>query len=818
MNYRTKTISPIFDTYLYRILAILFLQILNNDLCLGSDKIEKNQSKSPITSQMSPNNPTESKNNKLKSPQGVESKAQNPFPVQPPYPESVIQASIRELKTLSQQIESSNLLYNKTFSSKNLSANEALNRSRKSYQHQDYQSVIRNLNAFLNNSQTPHPTDYLQAQYLLGKSYQMLNRPEKAIRAYRRYISSFITTKEKKYSDLMDIIRFSLPLYHKSSSTFRSFLSGLIGIDLPNQIKEEITYYYSRAAISNLPLYLGNTLFSQWIYHTDDSPLKAKFLLAQAMILIKNNHLNQAIYLLNIIEDIAKDRPQLIDFTRLTLARIHVILKKPNNAISYYNLIQSSSHYWLQSTFERIYILANLERFDQALTEAKIFTEKSKNPSEKFQISRLVIYLLLKTNKLEEASKKIAQSEANLKKVRKYLSTLSFHQKVSYSDIIKIKSINPSLSPPHWIIKDADFLFQNILSINIKLDKLRSRIRNFLHHQGRLSLRSSYPLLAIQGKQIERLILELLNIGNRIINSEKIIFDKQLSDKEKLELTRSKQRRSKIINSTLDPINEYKEWRRYSQLSTLQAYLTNSYKKIRNTQAKLSYLIHATPSHTRKKIFDGRAIREKASKIEADLSKSTERLRKKQAMIIIKNNSLIPLKKQFVSYVSAIQDENSILQNYRTKRLDLSSENIYESLKTAWSQWDLLANKIFLRLNHLQIEISKHIHQRINKIDQLLEIYQSLSEKSHDLNRKLESSLKYYLPVLMSHYQSATHSHSSTNQNWLTNIDWIKIEEKTKKQNSLIKKFHLEKTILEENLKDLNIGVLWKWPETGFSL
>ena len=67
--------------------------------------------------------------------------------------------------------------------------------------------------------------------------------------------------------------------------------------------------------------------------------------------------------------------------------------------------------------------------------------------------------------------------------------------------------------------------------------------------------------------------------------------------------------------------------------------------------------------------------------------------------------------------------------------------------------------------------------------------------------------------MLLAHYNAQINERRAKHQKWMADINWLEYAEADKTSNGVEGKFDLEKQILINNLRDLEQGVLWQWPQ-----
>ena len=253
-----------------------------------------------------------------------------------------------------------------------------------------YAACIASYNFFLNTTQIADPMDYLEAQIRLARAYFEIGDEAKSLRAYQRYISTFITQSVGKHSDLLESVRYSLFLtgtLNTSGEALRVLLSNLAAQSLPENLQREIRVYTSLAASIDPEERLIKDWLQQGTEVETKPEVKALSFYLLGIMAAKSNLGNQAYQSFESCRMVQGPEARTVsDRCALAMARLSVVAKKPIRGLNEYRSVKDDSPLFRQALFERIQVAMKIGEYSSALSDAKTFTERFHEGSDFYQV------------------------------------------------------------------------------------------------------------------------------------------------------------------------------------------------------------------------------------------------------------------------------------------------------------------------------------------------------------------------------------------------------------------------------------------------
>lgn len=739
-------------------------------------------------------------------------------------PEEEIQYILSSLHSLNRTIETSNKLHrsqNKNFTQESLK--KAYSNSIVSFNHKMWKSTIDNLNNYLNWSQIPEPDQYLNAQYMLGYSYDNLNLKKKAIRAYLRYISSFITSSEysnnnRLHEILIRILALAQGDNLGNKDNIDMLLSALANIELPIANQLDTLYFAARIAALHGKADLASEWFSKIESSSKNKRLKAKSLYQNGLLYIhKRNYVKAETLLFKSLSINSSDSDDVRNLARISLARVFVHRKKAVPALKHYNKIDKNSFVYKDALFEMIYLNLELKRNKKALDLALEYINLYSKESESYHIRSLISYLYLKSGNLAEAKKNITKAEEQLNNINKWLKE-NFIDKTSLTkvDIQNLRDFTNSHIKQAPIMMKSSELFNRYDAIQSSLSDLRSNIRYIIYTLGRTQLNTLHPQWNNRSKQIHNYVINVLELGHRLVSLEKSLYTKRLNSVDKAELSASEKRRLRNKSKLLKLKRSRGDWELWSSLALLNRRIGNKHKRLKDIQAKISsslYLsFNSKNMDAKHKYIHMENMQARAIRLEKAMNRAIEIIRSRQILNIIDQSPHHPTKALAQDYAGLLYDESLILTKYRNQFTNINDKYLSDELSQAWKLWTFVIKRVYDHLNALDNDIKTTLKVMLKKLDTYVAKHDLLVEKSNNYEQNLSIYLGKKLQSLLSHYHSQVEIRKSKLQKWKADIDWVKYVKLNEKRKNIENQYDLEEQILQENLKDLQQGALWKWP------
>ena len=738
------------------------------------------------------------------------------------YPEEEIKASITQLKEIKEKIASAGKLYGHgELSSQNIRARHAFEDAQETLKMREFRATIHYLNQYMELCQAPEHEDYLKAQYQLGMAHENLGQKHEAINAYLRYVATFITKPLDDTTDLLDSLRRMLHLSDftnaDQNAKFGQLLSALTNLDLDDKDKAQLTFYLGYWAAYSKREKIADNWLSSLALDQNDPRIQAKALYYDSLIHLKNKRYGPAENALKKILELPTDSTQDYQANAcLSLARIFVHLKKPKMALEYYEKIDENTEAHPEALFEMIFLTLNLDQADLARKYADEFLTKYPDRQEGPQVRSLLSYMAIRADNTEDAKSNISATETQLGAMEELLAThYSAKPRLSHTDVKAImQSTGPLLHHPS-LVPRSELFFTRTERLNEKLNDVRADMRHTVFTLGRLDLATMKPDWLSRKKQLEAFANESLGVGHRLIALEKSFYADQISAKDKVELDASEKRRDTLLGSIMEAKRSRGIWQRWVLLAQYNLSLASRYQRVRNLEASLASLGVSSGMDAEKR-GHSKAIghlTERAGRIEKGLLRAMEIVRARQTLALMDRSFHKELRSLIRDYASALYDENLVLEKYRDGIPGIAQKYFTSDINLAWDTWQNVVKNVYDQCEGLGKEMQNTIEIRLKSLDMMVNRYNDINQKIEEVEMAAEENLGKNLGDLLAHYRTQIDNQHAKHRKWLADLDWLAYQKETLKEQAATERYEVEEQILKENLKDLEQGALWQWPE-----
>lgn len=764
---------------------------------------------------------------------GTEGESQHKAPTKKPVlngsgtpytPEGSIAKINSDLDTLHQQTKSLARLYNNMgIGGKKALSIRIFETAKADYAKNEFRSVIRNLNSFLNLKQTPDIEWYLQAQHMLGISYKSLNQPKKSFRAFRRYLETLTTNPTYISPTATEVMKNFLTTVQQIPQIKRGTISQLLAtvgtLKFPKEQKSLILFYSAKTLVILNKRKIALEWFAKSLALTNNHFVKARTLYNKALIHLHFQQYDQCYDDLKKIKDLNQEEIGIYKgWTNLSLARLHVFLRKPKTALSYYEKITDDSSAYKDALFELIYIYLDQKQSKDAVAAAEEFLKRFPNSDKTYQVSSLRAYFTLKDNNVNQTINHLKEGLDNLQNIEEWLqSNYQNRETISPADVISIlnKTYAYLPTPPEMIF--ARDKYNELSRIKSRLAEIRNDMRHTIFTASRGSFDVINPGKSKRADQIEGLVLQLFQRGADLIRAERSLYFKKLSKEEDLIFKKAAKRRDRYWQKPFRHNLTNSHWKSWYSIDNMIAKLSKKYSKLKKTQAHIASLHLLTK--TAKSITRVSARRNEISElktkvdlIESDVLRGLEVLKARKIILTTSSTKLNILRNIVKEATDDILVERQILSKYRWSYSDPTDQYLAEDIDHTWKKWDNLVHALFENVVNEIIAVRDRAKNRLKAIDTIINEYDQLIEEHDSIHSNMSLTLGKHIGLILDHYYGQIEARKSQNQKWSADVKWLQFDNITLQKQKLLDKFSLEQQLLKENLKDLNQGALWSWP------
>jgi hypothetical protein len=288
---------------------------------------------------------------------------------------------------------------------------------------------------------------------------------------------------------------------------------------------------------------------------------------------------------------------------------------------------------------------------------------------------------------------------------------------------------------------------------------------------------------------------------------------------ESAEINASAERRFRLFSPKAVFKRRQGDWRAFITVTELVTNLARRHSQLKSTQAdlaSLSYLTRGTdkPDHGVKAEMVGDMVG-RGRRLEQTLNRGIEILRAKAVNQLLDQHPHTGLKLLIRDYSELLYDESLILTKQRNTYRGQAQKFLADDAMRAWKLWQYVAGRVYEQTATLEREGKETLNDTLLSIDKQIATYQRHHDKARAATARLEELLGTELRAFIEHYRAQADLKKARHRKWQADIEWVAFQMQSRERESKTAKFQLEQQMLDDNLKDLEQGDLWQWPQSN---
>ena len=687
------------------------------------------------------------------------------------------------------------------------------------FSHKEWTSAIREFNNFLNQTQVPEIKSYLKAQYMLGIAYESLQYKEKALRAYFRYLSNFLTTKAQDHEELIDVLRRMIPLANSAGNKneLRQLLASITSLDLPEDVQPLFYFFAGKAAANAGEEKIATAWYERAAASPNDPVIKAKSLYMLATLALGRKDFDRAQDILGQVMLIDKDEVTR-DLARLALARLAIKQRKRETSLKFYKRIDADSLAFKDAIFESVYVHLDLKQDGEARAKSLLYLSRWPDGPDALQIRMLLAYLDMRAGDLKSARESIIAADKKLNDIKSWLQKNLMNQStISQTTLDDLSSITGAQLPVPTSVRVSTEFYSRLAELSRRLTDVRGSIRNTIFTVGRANIDDIRPFWVNKANQLGGTADELLLIAHRLIAVERNLYEKRISFIERQRLDASFSRRASLLSPAAASHRRAGNWENFTTFAEMTKRLSDASAKLKGAQAELAASKFVSNSNGKGKsttYHNARLseLRLRSEKLQEYLAKSLEALRHRRVSDLLNESPHRASERFFASYTVALSEEESDLAKVRD-RVDTPAERLNaDDIAKSWEQWRFLASAFFKQMDALDTDIASGLSGLLSDLDSQERRFNELEAQVNDVTNILANHLGQTLATVVDQYSRAISERFARNQKWQGDIDYLTYKNSLEEDKKLQERNNLEQQILRDNLLGLQQGALWQWP------
>ena len=691
-----------------------------------------------------------------------------------------------------------------------MKAQHALAKAKRNFTQKEYSAVVRNLNFYLNNSQKPEANDYLISQYLLGSSYQYLGQTRKSIRAYRRYLASYLTSNSKTdlnfVSAIQNILLLSTEMNSLDKKQIRELISSLASIEMPKRESSRVAFYLAMTANHKNETYFAERLFKKSKDLSSDPVLQAENLYFSAIIPFQaKDYATSEIRFKEVLSTDSKNN-KYHAYANLNIARIEAIRGNMESALSYYNRVSDELNAQEHALYESIFIHYKMRNYSQALLLSKKYVLEYKNKDRIEQSKQIIAYLETRTGNIKDARTSIEERTKAIRDFEAWLvENYSEKERVNLFDLISIQDMGRVVSPPSRSFGRAEKLFSRMNSTLERLSNIRSEIRSTIYYIGQLRPEAYNPHWKSRSAQIENNAQAIFDQGDQLLSIEFEAYKDQMNEDLKVKLLRSQKRRAQLKKKHDNFRYNQGRWQSWVTLTKLSIKLGNLHEKL---QKSLAYTRSMEFSQRKTRHIDLLAdMLGRGQNLLKSINRAVEIVKSRAVRDMANQSHNAKAYKYIIDYSQITYEEAMLYSAIRDQYRGPSERHMSQDLSLAWQKWEFLVKKTFSSNRKLAKEVRDHLTLALRNLDNSITSYDRQTNEILRHKNDLELSLGKNLARLLGHYNYAIKEKKSELVKWQADNQWSRYNIKTQIRQKEEKVFMRQEAKMEEDLYDLEYEV-----------
>jgi hypothetical protein len=681
-----------------------------------------------------------------------------------------------------------------------LEAQKAYENADQNFKAGNWTIAINESKRFLDLTQKPEHKTWLRAQFILARGLEETGQPKNATKAYLNYLATLATSREQGQQELTEVIGRLVRLATKNTKTpqaeLSKFISSLVASNQPIEISDQVKYL-SGVASSNIG---KRGLAVSWLEEADqaatspDTRARSKYF--KALIAIHDQNWPMASQQLDGVINIVGVSHNLKDLAHLSLARVLIKQQKPNLALKNYDSINESSDCHRDANLEKIFLLIQQGRSDDALKTSHLWLTKYPNHEDAIHVKSIVSWLDLKTGNLDAAKSGIERTQQLLTRIRADLKSGFNRKTFTKGDADRLDALTRGHVANVQELDDIRAMFRQLDDLSERLAEIDGVERGLIFALARGDLRQFKPALANQLLQYDALADETLQAGSKLIYLDRLRLEGQLTDLDKQRLDANARRRAEIFSKYERLRRQSQRWLAWAPEAEQLAALARNWERldlIAGESVATSVVSEKDPEATN--------LQDRIKSAREDMLATLRSLQTVRAANLTSQSELTDSLDIFKTYESFLGEDMTILAAYSPSATSTSEKLDDSDARAVREEWTYTANALKLSMLELSSRAHKDVVGVLSSLEKSDRAKSQLLADINTLQSVLESSAVEQLPSIISQFDYAIGQRMGKQLKWAGDLEYLKYAESTNAQDAARRRHELEKQILSDNLR-----------------
>jgi len=677
----------------------------------------------------------------------------------------------------------------------------------------EYIAVIRNLNYVLNQAPQLPQERYMRAQYMLGSAYEELQQISRAGKAWLRYLGSYTTQQGDDSLRLLEVIRRVLLIQEQLASGQRSQLQRLLAditaLQMPPELRAEIHLLAAISAIHNRNHQLADSWLEKVRATKSSERLWAEASFYSGLNAMQQGKEQEAEKIWLDVAGISDDTLIMIrDLAALNLGRLYAARKMPKNALQWYAKVKFPGLTTRLATFEVTLLLAQNKQYAEASQFAQSYINKYPNTKEAYELKEKLPLFLYQAGHLDLAETQMRDRDKALTELKQWLEvTTRGRLAMTGTDLQDVDEHIEIYAISSPTIDRSRDLFQKLDNQAKILQEHRNELRSMMLTLGRVLDPDLRPRVINQNKQLNILINEWTQLGERLVAGERDLYGNQLTASEQVSLDRSQARRVKLKDMA-------QEWRRkhtgtWQDISRTSLQLGELARRLEKQQAALSPIMfkgHGT-NHAKLQEFAilAKDMTNQIGSLQARTHVLVEQHRKNMLAQQLKDSPYQLTRKRLLLNAQEFLDAEAIFSRRRDQFNHPMKKHAQEDYQQTWNGFRALAGQALTYIHQQETLEKAWLDSQIKTFDRLNLKLSELRGRELELERRLGALSGQAWPSVMDHLSYHINEQQARAKKWMADLQWQRSMNQAQKRAEQTSEQERKETDLQESLKDLEL-------------
>lgn len=682
-----------------------------------------------------------------------------------------------------------------------LEAQKAFENADRNFKAGNWTVALNESKRFLDLTQKPEHKTWLRAQFILARGLEETGQQKNATKAYLNYLATAATSREQGQQELTEVIGRLVRIATKNTKTpqaeLSKFISSLVASTQPLEISDQVKYF-SGVASSNIG---KRSLAVSWLEdadHAATSPdTKARSKYFKALIAIHDQNWPTASQQLDGVINIVGISQSMKDLAHLSLARVLIKQQKPNLALKNYDSINDTSDSHRDANLEKIFLLIQQSRTDEALKTSQLWLTKYPTHQDAIHVKSIANWLDLKTGNLEAAKSGIEKTQQLLTSIRADLKSGFNGKTFTKDDADRLDALTRAHVATVQELDDIRVMFRQLDDLSERLAEIDGVERSLIFALARGDLRQFKPSLANQLLQYDSLADETLQAGAKLIYLDRLRLERQLTDLDKQRLDANARRRNDIFGKYERLRRQSQRWSAWYPAAEQLAKLAKNWERldrIAGESAATGVVSEKDPEVT--------SLQGRIKTAREDMLATLRSLQTARAVNLTSQSELTDSLAIYETYQALVAEDMTILAAYAPSATITIEKLDDTDARAAREEWTYTANALKLSMLELSSRARNDILAVLSSLEKSDRTKSELLADINKLQSELESSAAARLPSIISQFDYAIGQRMGKQLKWAGDLEYLKYAESTNAQDAARRRHELEKQILSDNLRD----------------